>query len=113
MAVAHISPRSALFYQATGGFLVGLYALWSVGFKPDVHLPSIAFTMFAGAAASIGSLLLLQLLQTETASIAVGATALYPVVTIGLAMLVLGETVSLKQGLGILASLVGLVLMVG
>lgn len=112
LAASHLSPKSAMVYQAVGSLLVSLYALWSIGFRPDTHPQGIAYSLIAGAAASVGGLILLNLLRTETATIAIGVTALYPVVTIVLAMLFLGETVTLRQGIGILMSLGALVLLV-
>jgi transporter family protein len=97
-------------YQAIGSLLVSVIALWSIGFRPDVHPQGIAVSIVAGAAAGMGGLLLLNLLRSESATIAVGVTALYPIVTIALAMIFLGETVTLRQGIGIAFSLVALVL---
>lgn len=113
VATGHVDPRSSSVYQAIGSLVVTMVILWSMQFKTEVHWPSIAALIVGGAAAALGGLLLMQLLKTETATIAVSVTALYPIVTIILAVLFLGESVNLRQGIGILFSLAALVLLAG
>jgi bacterial/archaeal transporter family protein len=113
LATGHLSSKSAMVFQAIGSLLVSLYALWSVGFRPDVHPQGIAYSIIAGAAAGLGSLILLNLLKTESATVAIGVTALYPVVTIALAMVFLGETLTMRQGIGVVLSMAALVLIAG
>jgi transporter family protein len=111
VAAGHLDARSSSVYQTIGGIAVTLAILWSMGFKVATHGPSIFVLLLGGAAASLGGLLLMHLLKTETATIAVSVTALYPMVTVLLAVIFLGETVNLRQGVGILFSLIGLVLL--
>ncbi len=111
LAVSYLGPKSAMFYQSLGGFLVALLVLGTLGFRPDVHWPSAGYSLAAGMAAILGSLILLYLLRSETVTVAIGVTALYPVVTILLAALVLGELPTPRQGVGILLSCAALVLL--
>lgn len=58
-----------------------------------------------------GTLLFFQALSHGKASVVVPLTALYPALTVVLALLVLGEALSLKQGLGILLAVAAAVLL--
>jgi transporter family protein len=58
-----------------------------------------------------GTLLFYQALARGKASVVLPMTAMYPALTVVLALLILGEVVSLKQGLGILFALIAVILL--
>lgn len=110
LATNYISPRSVLIFQAIAGIVVMLIVLASLNFKPEIHAKGITFALLAGLAGSIGGIFFLYAVSKGKASVVVTTTALYPIVTILLASLILKEPITLKQGIGILFALVAMVL---
>ncbi|MBT4289863.1 MAG: EamA family transporter [Deltaproteobacteria bacterium] len=64
----------------------------------------------AGFLGFFGSFLFLYAVNKGPLSIIVTLSALYPVLTISMAIFFLGETITMKQGLGILLALVSMAL---
>ena len=60
---------------------------------------------------SLGALFFLHAVSKQKASIVVTATALYPLITIILACLILKEPITLKQGIGIIFALIAMILL--
>ena len=110
LATDNIEPKSALVYYALGIAVVGIFALGLVGWKPETDSKGVIFAFVGGASAAFGGLLFLITLSTGTASRAVAITALYPVVTTVLTIIVLHETVSLKEAAAVMMAIVALVL---
>ena len=66
LAIEHISPESALFYEAIGGLIVGLVVLgYFLGFKPEIKTEGVVFATVTGIAALAGALLFLFAVQKE------------------------------------------------
>ncbi|MEM0383328.1 MAG: DMT family transporter [Candidatus Caldarchaeum sp.] len=66
--------------------------------------------LLAGALGFLGALLFYVALDLNPSSIVVVATSMYPVVTILLSMLFLGESISLRQAVGVGLAIAALVL---
>jgi transporter family protein len=105
LAVSYISPQSAIIYQVIGGLLVGIIGLASVKFKPDMHPMGILYALLTGITGVLGS--------RGQISIVVSLTALYPIITILLAIIFLHETLVLKQYIGLGFALAAIFLLTG
>lgn len=108
-----IDPRSVLFFQALGAFLTALVVLATLGFKPMVEARAISLALLTGALGMAGGLAYLYAISRGPATLVAVVTALYPLLTVVLATIFLGESVSLKQWLGIGLGLVSIVLIIG
>jgi transporter family protein len=113
LAILHINAKSALVYQSLGFALVGLITLALLQFKLDVQLKGIGFATLAGMSTSLGCLFFFIAADKGKVTTVVTMTALYPIITILLAYLILQESVNLKQGLGIALALVAIYLLSG
>ncbi len=111
LAVLHIDSKSALVYQTVGVLAVGFCALWMVNFKPATELKGSTYAILTGAAYGIGCLFYLVAASKGKIITVVTLTALYPLVTIVLAYLLLQEHVSAKQCLGIVCGFIAILLM--
>ncbi len=112
LAVGYISPKSALIYQMMGGIVVIIAVLVSMKFKVEMNTKGIIFALATGITGALGSLLFFYALTKGKTSTVVLITALYPLVTIGLSYFLLQETITLKQGMGMVLALSAIVLMV-
>ena len=110
LSTNYINPKSALVYEVVGSVIVGVIILFLVGFKPEVHPKGIIFALLTGIAATLGTLFFLYAVSRGKASTTVVITALYPLITIMLALLILHEPISLKQGIGMLLALAAIIL---
>jgi transporter family protein len=108
-----IDPRSALFFQALGALAVALLVLASLGFRPMLDARAVPLALATGALGVIGGLAYLYAIARGPATLIAVLTALYPLLTVVLAYVFLGEAVSLRQWLGIALALVAIVLIVG
>ncbi len=111
LAVVHIDSRSALIYQTLGVVVIGLIALSMVNFKPATDTKGLIYAVLTGAAYGVGCLFYFVAASKGKIITVVTLTALYPLVTIVLAYLLLKEAVTLKQWLGIMLAMVSILLM--
>lgn len=111
LATNYINPKSVLIYQAIGMVIIAILVLFLVRFKPEIHTKGITFAILSGIAGALGGLFFLFAISRGKASVIVPATALYPLVTIILAFLILKEPITLKQGIGIILALTAMVLL--
>lgn len=113
LASEYLDPKSAMIYQTVGTLAATLVILISVQFRLPVHPRGITFSMLAGIAGVVGTQFLLMALAKGRASLVVPVTALYPIGTVILAVLILKETLTLRQLAGIALSLAAIFLMAG
>ncbi len=110
LAVQYINPASAIIYQVAGTMVVALLALKLVDFRPEVHPKGILFAVLTGVTGMLGTLFFLYSLRTGKVSIVATLTALYPLLTITLAHIVLHEQISARQVVAIILAMASLVL---
>jgi transporter family protein len=105
IAVKHIKPRHALIYEVIGEAIIGIIVY--IAFMPSLpsQLSKSVPGVFAGAIMILGMLVFFVALRKGKASVIVPLTALYPVVAIVLGFLILNESVSIIQGIGIVIAL--------
>ncbi len=110
LAVKSINPASAVLYEALGGLLIGAVALVFLNFKVDFHPQGALMAFVTGALGILGAYFFLIAVTRGKVSLVVTSTALYPIFTILLAVIFLHETLTPKQGAGILLALTAIVL---
>lgn len=111
LASNYISSKSFLIYDIIGTVAIGVIVLFVTGFKLETHNLGITYGILAGIAGTLGLLFFLFAISKGKVSIIAPLTALYPVVTILLAFLILKEPITLKQGIGIVLALVSILLL--
>lgn len=110
LAMNYISPRSAIVYEVAGTMVVGLLALALVGFRPEVNAKGILFAVLTGVTGLLGTLFFFYAVRSAKVSVVVSLTALYPMITILLALIFLREPISIRQLLAIILAMAALLL---
>lgn len=113
LAVTYINPQSALVYQVAGGLVVGVLVLILIGFKPQVHPLGVLFALLTGVTGVLGTLFYYAAARRGNISVVVSMTALYPLITIFLAFIILREPISARQIVGLLFALAAIALFSG
>lgn len=108
----YIDPKSAIVYEVLGAMVLGAIALLQLNFQLDVNAKGIALAMMTGILGFMGAFFFLSAVSKGSVIFVVTLSALYPIVSIFLATIVLHETITLKQGVGILLALISVVLVV-
>ena len=106
----YISPKSAILFEVVGGILIGIIVLFSLNFKMDLHPKGVLLATTTGILGFSGALCFLYAASKGPISLIALLSALYPIITIVLAVVFLNESISIKQGLGIFLGLVAMVL---
>ncbi len=113
LTVRYIDPRSAAVYEALGALLVALGIWFSMQFRLQTQPTGIALAFATGVLGLLGALSFLIAVARGPVSLVTILSALYPALTVCLAVLFLGETITLRQGCGMVLALVSMVLIVG
>ncbi|HEX4044987.1 MAG TPA: EamA family transporter [Gammaproteobacteria bacterium] len=111
LTIIYIDSKSALVYQTLGVLIVGFVTLYLLKFKPAGDVRGLGFGLLTGLAYGVGCLFYFFAADKGKIITVVTMTALYPLVTIILSYILLKETVSLKQCLGIVFALGAIYLM--
>ena len=106
----YISPKSAILFEVLGGMLIAIIVLFSLKFKPDIHPKGVLLAITTGILGFAGALCFLYAASKGPISLIAVLSALYPVIAIVLAMIFLNESISIKQGLGIVLGLGAMIL---
>jgi transporter family protein len=110
LAVMYVRPQSALVYEVAGAMVVGLIFLARLGFRPDIHPKGILYGVLTGVFGMVGTLFYFAAAREGKISVVVSMTALYPLITILLAAIVLREPITLKQGFGMVLAVAAILL---
>ena len=102
-----------LIFQVVGSIIISLLVLGLLRFRLEVHPKGMAYAFLTGVSGTVGFLFFLYSLGRGKASVVVTMTALYPLVTILLSLLILKERINLRQGVGLGMALVAMVLLSG
>jgi len=114
LTTKYMSPQSAIIYQVGGGILVALIALSRLNYQIEGNPKGILFALTGGILEVLGILLYIQAVSAGgNVSLVSAISALYPIITVLLAYSLLGEVITLKQGIGITLALLAVVLIVG
>ncbi len=110
ITIRYISPKSAIIYEVLGGVCVATIVLYFLNFRPDMHPKGVALAITTGLLGFLGALCFLIAVSEGPVALIVSVTALYPVISILLAMCVLKEPITVKQGVGIIFALAAMFL---
>lgn len=102
LAVSYMSPQSALVYVVAGAALVGVVVLVLIKFHIEHHPKGIVYALLTGIAGMTGTFFFFSAAQSGKIAIVVGVTALYPLITVLLAVIFLHEPLTRKQIIGLL-----------
>lgn len=111
LATPYMRPLSLLVYEAAGTALVGVAVLGLLGFRPEAHPRGAILGVLTGIAGGAGALCFLLAVSRGRASVVVTLTALYPLVTIALALLILREPLGPRQAVGMALALLAMALL--
>ena len=110
LALRHLDQKSIMIYRTLGTLVVSGVVLSSLRFQPKWHPNGALIAAVNGVLAVTGYLFYLNAMSKGKVSVIVTMTALYPVVTVLLALLVLKESISGKQIVGLAFAVVAIVL---
>ena len=111
LAVEHIDSKSALIYQTIGVIIIGVIALGSMNFKPATDAKGLSYAVLTGIAYGVGCLFYFLAASKGKIITVVTLTALYPLVTILFAFILLKEGINIKQCAGIILAFIAILLM--
>lgn len=111
LGILYIDSRSALVFQTVGVVIIGIIVLALLNFKPALETKGIGFGILTGIAYGVGCLFYFFAASKGKITTVVTLTALYPLVTILLSYLILKETVTAKQFMGIVLAFFAILLM--
>ena len=111
LTVQYIRPLSAILFEIVGATMVALVILFLLDFKLDFHPKGAIFATSTGVFGILGALCFLMAVSKGKLSVVVTVTALYPIVTLTLAALILKQPISVTEALGILLALIAIVLL--
>ena len=97
----YISPTSASVYAAFAGVPVALIIMAIMRFQLDTEPRGVILASITGVLGMLGALAYLVVVSRGPVSLISPFTALYPAFTILLAMVFLGETLALRQWVGV------------
>ncbi len=109
LATRYISPQSALAYYVVAGIAVCIVGLVLSGHKPEFHPKGALIAVITGVA---GGFFYLMAVTRGSVSIVVTLKALYPLVTILLALVFLGQPLGSRQIAGMALAICAIVLLV-
>ena len=112
LAVKTLPSLDIIVYEYVFFFLAALAVLAFYGFHLEFNLRGFSLAMAVGVTGTTGQIFFLKALERGTFSHVSVVTSLYPVVTTALAMLILHETLTLRQGAGIVLGVAAIILLV-
>lgn len=111
IASNHVNPFIITTVVACFYMLITPLAFIFLNFDRTINLPGVSYALLGGAFACIGSLGLFFALQKGPAGEVAVLTALYPAITMALSCLFLGETFTVKKGIGIILAVISFVIL--
>jgi transporter family protein len=111
VAVRYINPKSALIYEVMGGVLVAVVTWFTMRKGIEHDLRGVTPALVTGVVGYLGMFFFLHAVELGKVSVVASLTAVYPVVTILLAAIILKEQITYVQYFGILMAMAGVVLL--
>lgn len=106
----YIDPKSAVIWEVVGGIFLAVIVLCFVNFRIGTHPKGIALALITGVLGFVGALCFLVAVSKGPVTLVATLSALYPVVSILLAVFLLNETLTVRQGVGVVLALIAMVL---
>lgn len=110
ITTTYLPPRSAIIYEVLGAIVLAIAMLFSLNFQPQVHPIGIGLAMTTGMLGFAGAFCFLTAVLTGPVTLVATISALYPVVSVFLAIAFLHESLTLKQSIGIALALLSMIL---
>jgi transporter family protein len=111
VAVRYINPKSALIYEVMGGVLVAVVTWLTMRKGIEHDLRGVTPALITGVVGYLGMFFFLHAVELGKVSVVASLTAVYPVVTILLAVLILKEQITYVQYAGIFMAMAGVILL--
>lgn len=96
----YISAKSAIAYQGLGGAILAALIFVNLGDRLETHPQGAILAIIAGMLNFLGVLCYIKAVSKGPVGLVAPLSALYPLVVIVLAVVVLQETVTVKQAIG-------------
>jgi bacterial/archaeal transporter family protein len=110
LTTRYLSPQSAVIYEVVGAIGLAVMVLISLKFQPDFHPMGIFLAIITGMLGFLGAFCFLNAVTTGPVTLVATISALYPVISVLLAVAFLHESITLRQGFGIALALAAVVL---
>jgi transporter family protein len=111
LATRTLDPTSTLLFQQMGALIGTLCVLATAGFRFHMEIKGVSWALLTGMLGVFGLLCFLQAVTRYRLSVVVMMTALYPLITVGLSVLVLREKLTALQWLGVALAMTAILLM--
>lgn len=111
LASRSIGSYEAVVYATVGSVFVVFVMLFFKGVPLVSHTGGVLSAFIAGVFATLSALPYIAALSKGKATVVVPLVALYPIITLVLTFLFLGEAITLRQGVGIVLALLAMVLL--
>ena len=96
-----IDAKSVMFFSSLGTLVAGGLCLFLLHFKPELTSKGVTFSVLTGLSTGLGTIFFIAALRQGQVVPVVMITALYPLITLLLAVLFLHEQLSLVQWTGV------------
>ncbi|MDD5090867.1 MAG: EamA family transporter [Candidatus Wallbacteria bacterium] len=111
LATRHLDQNSIIIWEIVGSLALGLYVMHTINYRPVFHKAGVIYSIITGISGMLGMYFFLRAMRSGgKASVLVTMTALYPIVSILLAVLILKEKLTLAQIAGMFFALIAVVL---
>lgn len=110
LTTSYLSPKNAVVYEVLGGLLLAFIVLASSKFQLDFHPKGSVFAIVTGMLGLLGAFCFLLAVSKGPVTLVATVSALYPIVSILLAVFLLHESVSLRQWVGIAMAILAMIL---
>lgn len=111
LATRHLSPHTAMVFQAIGNLLVAVAVAASVWKSLRVHPVGTPLAVIGGVCGLGGTLFFLRAIADGPAVVVVPFTALYPLITVVLCAVFLREPLTPAHVIGIILALIAVALL--
>ncbi len=111
LSLERISPSSSVFYEACGVMATSLVVVFVLGPGIETDLEGAFYAILTGIFGTIGLYFFFCAIRSGPISVISALTALYPVVTVALALVVLHERLTFRQIVGVLLALLAAALL--
>lgn len=106
----YIDPRSAIVFEVAGGIALAIVVLLSLNFQVNVHPRGSVLAVITGMLGFLGAFCFLHAVMRGPVTLVATVSALYPAVSVLLAVQVLHEAITLRQGIGIGLAIASIIL---
>lgn len=110
LTTRYLPPSSAIVYEVMGGLILGIFILFVLKFQPVVHPKGIVLALSTGMLGFLGAFCFLNAVSKGPVTLVATVSALYPGVSILLAICLLNEAMTIRQGFGVALALIAMIL---